>query len=102
MKKFRAAVKSPVTWHQKLAQIKLAREQYEGLARFFDTLAASATIGVIVGHAGYSALKTIEIVLLYLACPTMLSLSLFLTHQNGILDLVYGHISRIARLSGNT
>jgi hypothetical protein len=63
------------------SSITLTKEQYEGLARFFDTLAASAIIAAIIGHAGYSQIKFTEVAVLYFACPTMLSISLFLRRK---------------------
>lgn len=59
-------------------KIKLSKEQCEGLARFFDTIAASAMIGAIVAVSGRGDLKVWEVWLLFVACLTMLAGSLFL------------------------
>lgn len=58
--------------------MKFTKEQKEGLARFFDTLAASAFIGAVVGATGHSALTSIEIVLLFTACPILLAFAFHL------------------------
>ena len=58
--------------------MKVSKEQKEGLARFLDTIAASAFIGAVVGHYGHSALTIFEIRYLYVACPILLTLSFFL------------------------
>jgi hypothetical protein len=59
--------------------IKLSKEQSEGLARFVDTIAASAFIGAVVASTGSRGeLKTYQIVFLFVACFTMLLGSLYL------------------------
>jgi len=52
-----------------------SKEQKEGVARVFDTLTASAVIGVVVGLAGYGAIIHRDIVLLAVATPVMLAFS---------------------------
>lgn len=61
--------------------MKFSKEQKEGLARFFDTIAASAFIGAVVGHSGHNQLTTMEITSLYISCPILLAVSLFLRRQ---------------------
>jgi len=50
-----------------------SKEQTEGLARVFDTLAASMIIAVAVGLAGYGDISGRDIVVLCVLCPIMLS-----------------------------
>jgi len=52
-----------------------SKEQKEGVVRVFDTLTASAVIGVVVGLAGYGAIIYRDIVLLAVATPVMLAFS---------------------------
>ena len=54
---------------------KYTKEQKEGLARFFDTIAASAVIGGVVGVTGHSPFSPLEIWALFLVCPILLLLS---------------------------
>ncbi|GAB2750258.1 hypothetical protein GCM10027019_31230 [Melaminivora jejuensis] len=54
---------------------KFTKEQKEGLARFIDTIAASAFIGGVVGAAGHSVLSRLEIGILFAACPILLAFS---------------------------
>ena len=61
--------------------MKYAKEQKEGVARFLDTIAASAVIGAVVGTTGHSVLSAFEITVLFLACPTLLGLSFYLRRQ---------------------
>jgi hypothetical protein len=58
--------------------MKFSKEQSEGLARFLDTLAASAVIGAVVGATGHSNLSLGEIIGLLTLCPTLLSMSIYL------------------------
>lgn len=58
--------------------MKFSKEQVEGLARFFDTIAASAFIGAVVGHSGHSTLTGVEVAFLYAACPVILVFSFWL------------------------
>jgi len=57
------------------------KEQREGLARLFDTLTASAIIGVVVGLSGHTALTLREIIALGMACPVLLTFSFLLRRQ---------------------
>jgi hypothetical protein len=57
--------------------MKFSKEQYEGFARFIDTIAASALIGGIVGATGHSPLSTTEIVTLLGICPILLGSSAY-------------------------
>jgi len=50
-----------------------SKEQKEGLARVFDTLAASALIASVVGLAGYGAISGRDIALLCALCPIILA-----------------------------
>ncbi|MET3516476.1 hypothetical protein ABIC63_004275 [Pseudacidovorax sp. 1753] len=54
---------------------KYSKEQKEGLARFLDTIAASAFIGGVVGLTGHSPLSPLEIGMLFVVCPIILVLS---------------------------
>jgi len=56
----------------------LNKDQRDGLARLFDTLTASAMIGLVVGLTGHTDLTWREIVALCAACPILLSFSLLL------------------------
>jgi len=51
----------------------VSKEQKEGLARVFDTLAASTIIAIVVGLAGYGAMDGRDIVLLCALCPIILA-----------------------------
>jgi len=51
------------------------KEQKEGVARVFDTLAASAIIGVAVGASGHSIVSLLEIGLMCTVCPVLLGCS---------------------------
>lgn len=64
--------------HKRPKRFNLTKEQYEGLARFVDTIAASAFIGAVVASRGRSDLKVWEIVLLFASCLTMIYGSLLL------------------------
>jgi hypothetical protein len=57
------------------------KEQREGVARFLDTIAASALIAAVVGATRHSALSGAEITLLFTACPILLVMSLFWRKQ---------------------
>jgi len=61
-----------------MSQIGSSKEQREGIARVFDTVAASSIIGAVVGLAGYGAIKPRDIVLLLAAIPALLAFSWFL------------------------
>ena len=61
--------------------MQFSKEQKEGLARFLDTIAASAVIGAVVGSTGHSPLSTVEIVVLFSVCPILLGMSFFLRKQ---------------------
>jgi hypothetical protein len=54
------------------------KEQREGLSRFFDTIAASAFVGGILGITGRSAMTWYEITALFVTCPILLTFSYFL------------------------
>jgi len=56
----------------------LNKDQRDGLARLFDTLTASAVIGLVVGSTGHTDLTWREILALCLICPLLLSFSLLL------------------------
>lgn len=60
---------------------KYTKEQKEGLARFLDTIAASAFIGAIVGFTGHSPLSGWEIATLLAVCPILLSFSFFILRK---------------------
>jgi hypothetical protein len=79
MKSVKHKAKEKASLWKRLAQAKLIKEQYEGLARFVDTIAASAFIGAFVETArAHSELKTYQIVFLFGSCLTMLIGSLYL------------------------
>jgi len=59
----------------------LNKEQREGLARLFDTLTASAAIGLVVGVTGHTDLAGWEIFALCDICLFLLILSLLLRRQ---------------------
>jgi hypothetical protein len=61
--------------------MKFSKEQKEGLARFFDTIAASALIGAVVGSTGHSPLTSLEVGVLFSVCPILLAMSFFLRKQ---------------------
>jgi len=50
-----------------------SKEQKEGVARIFDTLAASTIIGAIVGLSGHSVMSLLEVSLLCALCPALVS-----------------------------
>jgi len=56
----------------------LNKEQREGLARLFDTLTASAMIGLVVGWSGHTNLTVWEIVALCATSSVLLTFSLLL------------------------
>jgi len=56
----------------------LNKEQREGVARLFDTLTASAVIGLVLGVTGHTDLTGWEIFALCNTCPPLLALSLLL------------------------
>jgi len=56
----------------------LNKDQRDGLARLFDTLTASAMIGLVVGSGDHTDLTWREILALCAACPILLSFSLLL------------------------
>ncbi len=58
--------------------MKFSKEQYEGFARFIDTIAASAFVGAVVGSTGHSVLSLWEIVTLFAICPILLSAAAYL------------------------
>jgi len=59
----------------------LNKEQREGLARLFDTLTASAMIGLVVGWSGHTDLTVWESIALFSICMFLLTLSLLLRRQ---------------------
>jgi len=59
----------------------LNKEQREGLARLFDTLSASALIGLVVGWSGHTDLTQREIVALCGTSVILLIFSLLLRRQ---------------------
>ncbi len=61
--------------------MRFSKEQKEGLARFIDTIAASAFIGAVVGSTGHSPLSHLEIGVLFVVCPILLVMSFFLRKQ---------------------
>jgi len=52
-----------------------SKEQKEGIARVFDTLAVSAIIGFTVGITGYSLVSIRDMILLFSIIPTLLIFS---------------------------
>lgn len=54
---------------------RYSKEQKEGVARFFDAIAAASLIGAIVGATGHSLIRTWEIIALLIICPIPLRLS---------------------------
>jgi len=52
-----------------------SKEQKEGLARVFDTLSASSIIAIVVGLAGYGAIRVRDVALLCLLSPVLLGLA---------------------------
>lgn len=54
---------------------RYSKEQKEGLARFFDSIAAASLIGAIVGLTGHSSINAWEIAILFIACPILLLLT---------------------------
>jgi hypothetical protein len=58
--------------------LRFNKEQKEGVARFSDTLAASAVIGAVVGITGHSQISRWEIGVLFTACSILLTFSYFL------------------------
>jgi len=59
----------------------LNKEQREGLARLFDTLTASALIGLVVGWSGHTDLSAWDIVALCGTSSILLTFSLLLRRQ---------------------
>jgi len=59
----------------------LNREQREGVARLFDTLTASALIGLVVGLSGHTDLTAWEAIALSVTCFILLTFSLLLRRQ---------------------
>ena len=51
---------------------RYSKEQKEGLARFFDAIAAASFIGAVVGATGHSPMSAWEIVALFFTCPILL------------------------------
>jgi len=51
------------------------KEQKEGVARVFDTIAATAIIAASASIAGYASIDTKDVILLCLIAPFLLSLS---------------------------
>jgi hypothetical protein len=49
------------------------KEQREGLARLLDTIAASAFVGGVVGLAGHSLISPMEVVVLFVVYPILLT-----------------------------
>lgn len=58
--------------------MKFSKEQKEDLARFLDTIAASAFVGAVVGSTGHSPLSRMEIGTLFAVCPITIIMSFFL------------------------
>jgi hypothetical protein len=58
--------------------MKFSKDQSEGLARFIDTIAASALIGAVVGASGHSTIGPSEVAVLLVICPILLIASFFL------------------------
>jgi len=58
------------------------KEQREGLARMFDTLTASAIIGLVVGLTNRAPLSQQEALALCLICLLLVTLSLRLRRQS--------------------
>jgi len=56
----------------------LNKEQREGLARLFDTLTASAMIGLVLGWSGHTDLTGLETAALYASSSILLTFSLLL------------------------
>jgi len=48
------------------------KEQKEGLARVFDTLAATTIMAIVAGLAGYGAIAGRDVGLLCALCPVIL------------------------------
>ena len=61
--------------------MKFNDKQAEGLARFMDTVAASAFIGFVIGATGHSLINIVEIGLLLLACLMLLGIGAFLRRE---------------------
>jgi len=49
-----------------------SKEQKEGIARVFDTITASAMIGMVIGLSGHSDMTIREILSLAGLCPVLL------------------------------
>jgi len=64
-----------IRFHPKSVILMASKEQKEGIARVFDTLAVSAIIGVTVGITGYSLISARDIIFLLSAIPALLILS---------------------------
>lgn len=58
--------------------MKFNDRQKEGVARFFDTLSASSTIGAVVGLTGHSVTSPIEMALLITNTIVLLVFSILL------------------------
>ena len=58
--------------------MKFSKEQYEGFARFLDTIAASALIGAVVALTGHSVLSFWELTTLFAICPILLGAAAYL------------------------
>jgi hypothetical protein len=54
---------------------RFSKEQKEGLARFIDAIAAASFVGAVVGATGHSPLSGLEIGVLFVACPILLTFS---------------------------
>jgi len=54
-------------------EIKATKEQREGVARVFDTLAASSVIGVALGITGHGVMSAIEMGCLFVLTPILLA-----------------------------
>jgi len=59
-------------------QVKASKEQKEGVARVFDTLAASSVIGAVLGITGHGVMSLLEIGCLLMLTPILLTSGWFL------------------------
>jgi len=59
----------------------LNKDQREGLARLFDTLTASAVIGLVVGWSGHTDLTELETAALCVSSSVLLTFSLLSRRQ---------------------
>jgi len=59
-------------------KVKASKEQREGVARVFDTLAASSVIGAALGITGHGVMTVLEIGCLLVLTPILLASGWFL------------------------